>query len=67
MRNTIIHADCLDVLAAVRQRWTTGDAEWSPSVADHDAALEVVDAIGVALRLPTTGEGVGKEGLAYAS
>jgi len=45
--------DVVGVLAAVRQRWTAGDAEWSPSVADHDAALEVLDAMGAALRLPT--------------
>jgi len=44
--------DVVQVLAAVRQRWTAGDAEWSPSVADHDAALEVLNAIGIALRLP---------------
>ncbi len=66
VKAAVMH-DVAVVLAAVRQRWTVGDAEWSPSVADHDAALEVVDAIGAAWRLPTTGEGVEKEGLRYAS
>jgi len=48
--------DVTSALATVRQRWTVGDAEWSPSVADHDAALEVLDAIGAALGLPRTGK-----------
>jgi len=50
VRATVMH-DVTVALATVRQRWTTGDAERSPSVADHDAALEVMDAIGTALRL----------------
>jgi len=51
VKAAVMH-DVVGALAEVRQRWTAGDAEWSPSVADHDAALEVLDAIGMALRLP---------------
>jgi len=50
VKAAVMH-DVVQVLAAVRQLWTAGDAEWSPSVADHDAALDVLDAIGMALRL----------------
>jgi len=55
VKAAVMH-DVVGALAEVRQRWTAGDAEWSPSVADHDAALEVLDALGAALGLPVREE-----------
>lgn len=64
VKAAVMH-DVMQVLAAVQQRWTVGDAEWSPSVADHDAALEVLDAIGMALRLPSREDR--KDGYGYGN